>query len=374
MRKARQLLALAAIPALALVPTQVGAHGSDHHSTTPKVKVISTDVMMPFSLDVGYGRRGLLVADGFTSTVSRVTRHGLVTVATGPQPGDVSGLARSRDGKTLAYTTLADDGTTTLEVKGPHSAMSVNLSDFEKTHNPDGVVTYGVPEDTNQCAKDYLAKIPEIPAPTYKGQVDSHAYSVASLGHGAWAVGEAGGNDLLKVNRHGDISVIGLLPPQPHTFTAAEAAGMGAPDCLVGVTFAFEPVPTDIEVGKHGWLYVTTLPGGPEGPALGARGSVYRVNPWTGSHRLVATGFAGATNLALGRHGSIYVTELFGGKVSVIKHGKVKPYVWIDSPLSVESLGRDLYVGTLVKFGPQGPEGTGSIVKVSPGHRGSGGY
>ena len=253
-------------------------------------------------------------------------------------------------------------------MKGPHGTKSVNLSDYEKNVNPDSVNSYGVPEGTSQCAIDFLATIPELPTPSYTGQVDSHPYAVAPLRHGAWAIAEAGGNDILKVSRKGHISTLSVLPPQPHTFTAAEAAGMGAPDCLVGVTFAFEPVPTDVEVGRKGWLYVSTLPGGPEGPALGARGSVYKVNPWTGAAHLVATGFLGATNLAIDHKGSIYVTELFGGQVSVIRHGKVKPYVSIDSPLSIESSGRYLYVGTLVTLGPTGPEGTGSIVKISRRH------
>ncbi len=55
--------------------------------------------------------------------------------------------------------------------------------------------------------------------------------------------------------------------------TKESAAALELPDCVVGVTYAFEPVPTDVEVGKDGYLYVTTLPGGPESPALGARGS-----------------------------------------------------------------------------------------------------
>ena len=109
MRKTQRLLALAVVPAIALLPSQVSAY--DHHQSAPRVTVINTDVLAPFSLDVGPGRRGLLVADGFTSTISRVTKSGLKTVTTAE---GVSGLARSKDGRTIAYTTLAEDGTTTL--------------------------------------------------------------------------------------------------------------------------------------------------------------------------------------------------------------------------------------------------------------------
>ncbi len=42
---------------------------------------------------------------------------------------------------------------------------------------------------------------------------DSHPYAVASLGDGSWAVADAGGNDILKVDSRGHVSVIAVLPP-----------------------------------------------------------------------------------------------------------------------------------------------------------------
>lgn len=50
-------------------------------------------------------------------------------------------------------------------------------------------------------------------------------------------------------------------------------SGLGLDPCFVGRTYWFEPVPTDIEVGRGGQLYVPSLLGGPEGDELGARGS-----------------------------------------------------------------------------------------------------
>ena len=142
------------------------------------------------------------------------------------------------------------------------------------------------------------------------------------------SVADAGGNDLLKVDKApAHISTLAVLPPQPVTVTAQQAAALGAPDCLVGETYAFEPVPTDVEVGPGGRLWVTTLPGGPEDPSLGARGSLYSVGQGGRSTR-VATGFSGATNLALSGDGSAYVTELFGGKISKVNRstGKVSTF------------------------------------------------
>ena len=153
-----------------------------------------------------------------------------------------------------------------------------------------------------------------------------------------------------------------------HRRTAAAPAARHDGNCRVhgparlrggDKTYAFEAVPTDVEVGKDGWLYVSTLPGGPEDPSLGARGRVYRVDPRTGKNQLIARGFAGATNLALGKRGEIYVTELFAGRISVIKHGEVKPYVTLPGALSVETDRKgNLWAGT-------GITGPSSIVKIS---------
>src|SRR4029450_3789544 len=94
------------------------------------------------------------------------------------------------------------------------------------------------------------------------------------------------------------IRTLAVLPSQPLKITEDIAHAQGLPDCVIGVTYRFEAVPTDVEVGRDGYLYVTTLPGGPEDPSLGARGKVYRVNPRNGHIKLVATGFAGGTKPA----------------------------------------------------------------------------
>ena len=57
---------------------------------------------------------------------------------------------------------------------------------------------------------------------------------------------------------------------------------IGLPACVTGLNYKFEPVPTDVEMGPDGWLYVSSLPGGPEDGSLGAQGRVYKVNPANG--------------------------------------------------------------------------------------------
>lgn len=101
-------------------------------------------------------------------------------------------------------------------------------------------------------------------------------------------------NAILKVDAgSGDVSTVAVLPPRPAVVPAGtripiDMAGgtVEVPACVVGHDYAFEPVPTDVEIGPDGWLYVSSTPGGPEDPSLGARGAIFRINPWTGTTRL----------------------------------------------------------------------------------------
>jgi hypothetical protein len=315
-------------------------------------RVLATGVGAPFQI----ARRGKTVyfTDGFAGTINKVTRRGPRVVRNVP---DVAGVEFSANGKTMAIASGGGPGSKVTLVRRGKRTIVANVGQYEWNVNPDKNRTYGVVGSASTACQDEIEEETGLP-PTYQGVKDSHPYQLARLRGGAFAVAEAGGNGILRVGPRGGISLIALLPVEPPlTFTAAQAAAADLPSCT-GVTYRFEPVPTDVErVGNA--LWVTTLPGGPESPALGARGSLYRIK--NGVVQKMAGGFLGATNLAVVR-GRVYVTEFFtsNGKVTKLgKGGRFTRYT-IPGAVAVEATRKHLFVGS---FGT-GPTSPGKVVRL----------
>lgn len=362
--------ALAAAATLVVPPTAASAHRPPPAPPTPTV--LSDQLAGPFNLDVR--EHSVLVADGFAGLVGKLTRGGAIAPIATDQLG-ASGVARSRDGRTLAWTTTVTDPATFensasgLTIRGPRGrTVHADTLAFEQANNPDAGQHYGV-TNPSQCVRDAFAAA-QFPV-DYMGGVDSHAYSVAAY-RGGWVVADAGANALFRVTNDGRVSTLAVLPPQPTTITAEMAAALGLPACVAGVSYAFEAVPTDVEVGRDGSLWVTTLPGGPESPVLGARGALWRLDSHGRHLTKVAGGFLGATNLALGEHGTVYVAELFAGRISTVSHGKVRPWVDLPGVVAVETGEHgEVWAATLANRDPAAP---GTIVRISNGrmhHEGS---
>lgn len=314
---------------------------------------LDSSVLGPFQLAVRGGT--VWWTDGFAGKITRLKNGHKKVIA------KVAAEGVAVSGNKLAWTVTPQNSFSRLVVHQPGKRKKVvNLRRFERVHNPDGNVTYGIIRNYSQCAADFFNS-QQPGSARYKGIKDSHPYQVEALPNGAWAIAEAAGNGILKVNKRGRISVVALLPRQPLTFTQQMVTAVGAPSCLVGVRYAFEPVPTDVERDGRGNLWVSTLPGGPEDPSLGARGSVYKITK-RGKVIRVKTGFLGATNLAV-RDGKVYVAELFGGRISTIRNGKIVTVQKIKNPVSVEATQHKLFVGQLAPFGPNGPSGPGGIFR-----------
>ncbi len=320
------------------------------------VKTLSTKYVGPLQFAVDGSK--VYVADSFTSTLNLIGRS--APLAKGPDPskgGDLAGVGVDPVTHAVAYTSSnGDHSLTQLTILRPgQKPLVANLSAFEKVVNPDHVNHYGT-TSRNACVAKALQKA-GVPV-AYTGATDSHPYAVTAIGGGSWAVADAGGNDIVRVTRTGQISLMGVLPPQPVKITAAFAAANGLPSCVVGITYAFEPVPTDVEVGPGNALYVTTLPGGPEGPDSGNPGSVYRIS---GGHPTkLATGFAGATNLALDSAGHIFVAQIGAGTIAEVVSGQPKVVANLPGAVAVEFANGQLYASTAPAA--TGGNGPGSVV------------
>jgi hypothetical protein len=126
------------------------------------------------------------------------------------------------------------------------------------------------------------------------GFIDSNPYGLLVEAAHRW-VTDAGGNSLLDVGANGAVSVIATFPttPAPPPFLQSEA------------------VPTEVQRGPDGALYVSTLSGA---PFLVGASSIYRVVPGL-APTLYAGGFKTVTDFAFAPDGSMYVLEFASGPV-----------------------------------------------------------
>jgi hypothetical protein len=331
--------------ALAALATPATAAPNGPKPPTPGDTVtLAENLVSPLTFDVTPNGT-LYIGQDFAGLLTKVSGGDSETLATGPGIAAVSILGdvvtwgeREGDMEQVLASRLmqrAADGTVT----------SIDVLAWEQANNPDASAEYGFLD----LAPDCLALIPSFLLPfvgPHSGAIDTHVYGSLMLRDVTY-VADAGANAVLAVDSAGNISTVAVLPPSSFVATAELAASFGLPPCVVGHDFVTEPVPTDVELGNDGWLYVTSLPGGPEGPSAGARGAVYRVNPATGEVQLYASGFAGATGLAVAPNGTVFVAELFGDRVSVItKRGEVSTFADLPSPAGIEWQSGRLYVST----------------------------
>lgn len=150
--------------------------------------------------------------------------------------------------------------------------------------------------------------------------------------------------------------------------TAEVAASVGAPDCA-GFSYAFEPVPTDVEIGPDGWLYVSSLPGGQPGPALGARGAIFKVDPWSGETKLWQDHILTPTGLAVTDKGDVYVASLFGGEILKFNsEGDRSHFLTVNMPADVEFRAGDVFATVDALVGVSDPEAPAAPM-TKPGGR-----
>lgn len=358
MRTTRTLIAAGAAVALAVsLPTSASAA-----SGPPAQQEWSNQLIAPFSLAVD-GQR-VLVADGGTGSIGQLQPNGSVTPIVEGVPG-LTGVATR--GAWMAYgSSISEDPTqeeslileSGLNIRTPKGdTIYADLHAYEWKHNPDGGNTYGI-LDLGDCAAEVDPELLPSVLP-HGGGLDAHAYNVASW-QGGWLVADAGANAIMKVSDKGVISTFSVLPAIPLVINGPVAGMLGLPGCTIGKTLNVEPVPTGIAVGKGGAIYVTTLPGFP-GMIL-SQGALWRIDTATGEATQVASGLSQPTSLAISGS-DMYIAELGGAGVSVVKNGVVSPYAALPGALSVATAPN----GTVWAATMASDAGPGTIVSISKG-------
>ncbi|MBA2625142.1 MAG: ScyD/ScyE family protein [Acidimicrobiia bacterium] len=144
-----------------------------------------------------------------------------------------------------------------------------DISAVEEAENPDGIV------------------------------VDTNPYGLQTDRRGNHYATDAGGNDLLRVTRDGEVSVTSVLQGGE-----AEAPPfLGLPP---GAKIPYQPVPTSVDVGPDGRPYVGLLTGFPF-PL--DQSVVYRITPG-GRQVFYASAFTNVIDVTFGPGGKLYVLEL----------------------------------------------------------------
>ena len=347
-------LALLSLGTVAVLPLWMLPAGADGVVSAP----LASGLAGPLQMSVGSDGT-IYVGQDFSGTLTRIKNGQASTVFQAPEGVEVAGVD-ARGAGTLVYTTSSGaseessataSGLVSVLPNGKTKPLA-DLVAWERDHNPDSGNTYGFSGLSDSCKAEWDSEIPNDP---YDGLLDTHPYSVAIV-PGGWVVGDAAGNDLLKVTPNGRVSTLAVFPGQPVPISAEDTENYGLPACAAGSTYTAEPVPTDVELGPDGMLYVSTLSGEP------APGSVYRVNPSTGAFTRIATGFIGATNLAVAPDGTVYVAELFADRISRVSGGGPVPIVSVPQPAALEWSNGKLLASQYALGGPDG----GQVVTVTP--------
>ncbi|WP_139306551.1 ScyD/ScyE family protein [Nocardioides exalbidus] len=318
----------------------------------PEPTTVAKKLVSPLSMVVA-GDGTAYVSQNFAGLLTAVPPGGKPKVVfAAPRKGTEVGALSESGGVVHFATTKGKKAVLWWMRPGGKPMMQADLGAYEARKNPDGKQAYGFSDLDATC----LAQIPKEVPGAYTGIVESHPYGSA-VHRGTTYVADAAGNSILGVDARGKVSTVAVLPPVAVVITAEAATANKLPACVVGHTYAFEPVPTDVEVGTGGWLYVSLLPGGPEDGSTGANGMVVKVKARTGKVRTVATGLAAATGVAVADNGDVYVAQLFGGMVSRIKAGsdRAVPYVMAKMPAAVEwSDGHLLVSANVLSEKPRG--------------------
>src|SRR4051795_13279480 len=192
-------------------------------------------------------------------------------------------------------------------------------------------------------------------------EVDTNPNSVLAIGGREAVVADAGGNDVLRVNRRGNVSLLGVIPF--NTAPAGQPVPAGTP---------VQSVPTSVARGPHGSYYVGQLTGFPFVPGAA---SVWRVKKGKAPKRVIS-GLTQITDLAIDRDGNIYVMEISttslasdtpgpGALIRVTPNGKTKTLASLVQPYGLALKRRFAYLTRNATSAD-----TGEVVRILLPHTG----
>ncbi|MHA7209720.1 ScyD/ScyE family protein [Arthrobacter sp. MDT1-65] len=351
------------------LPSVAGSGYGDREVTAGDSVDLATGLVSPLRVAVGRDDTAY-VSQNFAGLLTSVDRDGK-TATLVERPGIEIGGVSTRYGDVYYTESAGGPGSTdpfVANVSVLEDGETRVIADFaalETENNYDGDNEYGFQDLPEACAAELPADLREFLLP-HGGEVYSHPFATAVSDRGRYVyVADAGANVIWTVDtRRGDIEAT-VLDPVPTLATeellaSLTAQGITLPECVLGYTFNSEPVPTDIEFGPDGLLYLTSLPGIPEDPTLG---SVRSFDPDSGDVDVVVSGLTSPTGLAFDRHGNLFVAELFANRISIIPAGTDEAELFAEAtqPADVEVDDEYLYStrnalseeagGTLVRTG-----------------------
>ncbi len=314
------------VGAVAVMAAALALTGAPAASAAPSdLRVIASGFAGPLHLAFGRGH-SLYVADAFAGSVVKVDlrTHSTRTIADGLgfSPGvDVGGK-----GKLFATSTLGAPGTLPVPearlVRVHHDGrvtVKADMLAYEYANNPDGQS-----QDVDAISNPY--SVLALPGRTY--------------------VVDAAANAIVRVGANGSMRTLAVFP-NITTGQCADAVNNDPehPGC--------DAVPTDVELGPDGYLYVSGL--GAE-----VEGHIYKVHPRSGHIVRTWGGLPPLTGIAVSHEGTIYVASLLSDQVFRIC-GRHMTAASVPSPSDVE-LGHGMlvaasaYTGTIFEV-PRGAFG-----------------
>ena len=214
------------------------------------------------------GLPSVSAAEGDIAGPSDVSIRGnqlLVTVGMGGPPEARDAFVAAHGDFYAGLATVA-----TAKMTGPRTSVgtAADLAQFETDHNP------------------HLAAL------------DTNPNAVSADGNG-WLLADAGGNDIMRLDHKGNLSLIATLSDG-----MAEAPPfLGLPP---GTPIPYEPVPTSLERGPDGAIYVSQLTGFPFPVGMS---SIWRIGA-DGVPTQWATGLTNVTDLTFDDDGNLYAVQI----------------------------------------------------------------